>query len=176
MPRWKTGAEPLTSFFLICVCVCVWERGTRIIHHPSTANWRREEGSLAWLTKVDLVVALTPLTWIIYYLRSTISFHKRVLLVEGAPPDHHHHPACGDHRCISGQAALKASTLRRHYYPEGDWGWVIVLVGMLNMILNHGVQISGPLYLLPAGERFRQSAVNSAVEGDYILAIRINGL
>ncbi|EAT42726.1 AAEL005784-PA [Aedes aegypti] len=71
---------------------------------------------------------------------------------------------CDDHRCITGQAALKASTLRRHYYPEGDWGWVIVFVGMLSIILNHGVQISGPLYLLPAGERFKQSAVNSTVQ------------
>lgn len=71
---------------------------------------------------------------------------------------------CDDHRCITGQAALKASTLRRHYYPEGDWGWVIVFVGMLSIILNHGVQISGPLYLLPAGERFKQSAVNSTGE------------
>nr|XP_029717264.1 uncharacterized protein LOC109421688 [Aedes albopictus] len=71
---------------------------------------------------------------------------------------------CDDHRCITGQAALKASTLRRHYYPEGDWGWVIVFVGMLSIILNHGVQISGPLYLLPAGERFQQSAVNSTGE------------
>ncbi|XP_053699283.1 uncharacterized protein LOC128746260 [Sabethes cyaneus] len=69
---------------------------------------------------------------------------------------------CGEHRCISGQAALKASTLRRHYYPEGDWGWVVVLVGVLSTILNHGVQLAGPLYLLPAGERFKQSAVNSA--------------
>ncbi|XP_058443197.1 uncharacterized protein LOC131425374 isoform X2 [Malaya genurostris] len=69
---------------------------------------------------------------------------------------------CGDHRCISGQAALKVSTLRRHYYPEGDWGWVIVVVGIMSTVLNHGIQISGPLYLLPAGERFKQSAVNSA--------------
>lgn len=71
---------------------------------------------------------------------------------------------CGEHRCISGQAALKASTLRRHYYPEGDWGWVVVLVGLLSTVLNHGVQLSGPLYLLPAGERFKQSVVNSAGE------------
>ncbi|XP_055587450.1 uncharacterized protein LOC129739923 [Uranotaenia lowii] len=68
---------------------------------------------------------------------------------------------CDGHRCISGQAALKVSTLWRHYYPEGDWGWIILLVGVLSTILNHGVQIAGPMYLLPAGERFKQSAVNS---------------
>ncbi|KFB52150.1 hypothetical protein ZHAS_00020476 [Anopheles sinensis] len=68
---------------------------------------------------------------------------------------------CDEHRCISGQAAAKASTLRRHYYPEGAWGWLVLAVGTLQAILNHGVQLSGPLYLLPAGERFHQPAVNS---------------
>uniref|UniRef100_A0A182N0Z8 Uncharacterized protein n=1 Tax=Anopheles dirus TaxID=7168 RepID=A0A182N0Z8_9DIPT len=69
---------------------------------------------------------------------------------------------CNEHGgCLSGQAAAKASTLRRHYYPEGSWGWVVLLVGTLQAILNHGVQLSGPLYLLPAGERFHQPAVNS---------------
>uniref|UniRef100_A0A182I9N0 Uncharacterized protein n=1 Tax=Anopheles arabiensis TaxID=7173 RepID=A0A182I9N0_ANOAR len=73
---------------------------------------------------------------------------------------------CNEHGCLSGQAAAKASTLRRHYYPEGSWGWVVLAVGTLQAILNHGVQLSGPLYLLPAGERFHQPAVNSCV---YIL-------
>ncbi|XP_041761540.1 monocarboxylate transporter 2-like isoform X2 [Anopheles merus] len=68
---------------------------------------------------------------------------------------------CNEHGCLSGQAAAKASTLRRHYYPEGSWGWVVLAVGTLQAILNHGVQLSGPLYLLPAGERFHQPAVNS---------------
>uniref|UniRef100_A0A182MAT1 Uncharacterized protein n=1 Tax=Anopheles culicifacies TaxID=139723 RepID=A0A182MAT1_9DIPT len=68
---------------------------------------------------------------------------------------------CNEHGCLSGQAAAKASTLRRHYYPEGSWGWLVLMVGTLQAILNHGVQLSGPLYLLPAGERFHQPAVNS---------------
>uniref|UniRef100_A0A182SQ51 Uncharacterized protein n=1 Tax=Anopheles maculatus TaxID=74869 RepID=A0A182SQ51_9DIPT len=68
---------------------------------------------------------------------------------------------CNEHGCLSGQAAAKASTLRRHYYPEGSWGWLVLAVGTLQAILNHGVQLSGPLYLLPAGERFHQPAVNS---------------
>uniref|UniRef100_A0A182YEZ8 Monocarboxylate transporter n=1 Tax=Anopheles stephensi TaxID=30069 RepID=A0A182YEZ8_ANOST len=68
---------------------------------------------------------------------------------------------CNEHGCLSGQAAAKASTLRRHYYPEGSWGWIVLAVGTLQAILNHGVQLSGPLYLLPAGERFHQPAVNS---------------
>uniref|UniRef100_A0A182P840 Uncharacterized protein n=1 Tax=Anopheles epiroticus TaxID=199890 RepID=A0A182P840_9DIPT len=69
---------------------------------------------------------------------------------------------CNEHGgCLSGQAAAKASTLRRHYYPEGSWGWLVLAVGTLQAILNHGVQLSGPLYLLPAGERFHQPTVNS---------------
>uniref|UniRef100_A0A336KBX9 CSON006638 protein n=1 Tax=Culicoides sonorensis TaxID=179676 RepID=A0A336KBX9_CULSO len=65
--------------------------------------------------------------------------------------------------CVSGLAALKASTLQRHYYPEGNWGWVIVVVAIINIILTHGLQLSASLFLLPAGVRFHQNYVNSAV-------------
>lgn len=30
-------------------------------------------------------------------------------------------------------------TLKQHYYPEGGWGWVIVVVGVLVQILSHGI-------------------------------------
>ncbi|XP_050099767.1 uncharacterized protein LOC126579992 [Anopheles aquasalis] len=84
----------------------------------------------------------------------------------GQPHHHHqlHHHSCSpcsEHRCISGQAAAKVSTLRRHYYPEGSWGWIVLAVATVQAILNHGVQLAGPLYLLPAGQRFHQPAVNS---------------
>uniref|UniRef100_A0A182FK04 Uncharacterized protein n=1 Tax=Anopheles albimanus TaxID=7167 RepID=A0A182FK04_ANOAL len=84
----------------------------------------------------------------------------------GQPHHHHqlHHHSCSpcsEHRCISGQAAAKVSTLRRHYYPEGSWGWIVLAVATIQAILNHGVQLAGPLYLLPAGQRFNQPAVNS---------------
>lgn len=30
-------------------------------------------------------------------------------------------------------------TLKQHYYPEGNYGWVIVIVGVLIQILSHGI-------------------------------------
>lgn len=63
--------------------------------------------------------------------------------------------------CVTGLAALKASTLHRHYYPEGNWGWVIVIVAFINIFLTHGLQLSSSLFLLPAGIRFHQNYVNS---------------
>ncbi|CAB3360460.1 Hypothetical predicted protein [Cloeon dipterum] len=33
-------------------------------------------------------------------------------------------------------------TLTQHYYPEGGWGWVVVVVAMLVQILTHGLHYS----------------------------------
>uniref|UniRef100_A0A2S2Q1S5 Monocarboxylate transporter n=1 Tax=Sipha flava TaxID=143950 RepID=A0A2S2Q1S5_9HEMI len=32
--------------------------------------------------------------------------------------------------------------LRRHYYPEAGWGWVVVVCACLVHVLNHGLQLS----------------------------------
>ena len=51
----------------------------------------------------------------------------------------------------SGQPVLVSSldqklkdwrTLKQHYYPEGWWGWVIVLVAVLANIIAYGMQMS----------------------------------
>lgn len=48
----------------------------------------------------------------------------------------------------------KAATLRRHYYPEGGWGWVVVGAAVLTGILGTGLQFASPFFLIPAGKRF----------------------
>uniref|UniRef100_A0A182PM60 Monocarboxylate transporter n=1 Tax=Anopheles epiroticus TaxID=199890 RepID=A0A182PM60_9DIPT len=36
--------------------------------------------------------------------------------------------------------------LCRRYYPEGGWGWVVIVVGVLVHTMTHGMQLSyGPL-------------------------------
>lgn len=36
--------------------------------------------------------------------------------------------------------------LCRRYYPEGGWGWVVIVVGILVHTMTHGLQLSyGPL-------------------------------
>lgn len=39
-------------------------------------------------------------------------------------------------------------TLKQHYYPEGGWGWIVVICAFLVHILSYGLQTSeGLLYL-----------------------------
>ncbi|RLU25516.1 hypothetical protein DMN91_001672 [Ooceraea biroi] len=38
-------------------------------------------------------------------------------------------------------------TLKQHYYPEGGWGWVVLLVGLLVQILSHGAHGSVGVFL-----------------------------
>lgn len=44
--------------------------------------------------------------------------------------------------------------LRRHYYPEGGWGWVVLIASTLVQILNHGLQLSAGVLLVPTAQRF----------------------
>ncbi|KAL6264407.1 hypothetical protein P5V15_004516, partial [Pogonomyrmex californicus] len=57
--------------------------------------------------------------------------------------------ACSDHMPAAPEQTHAASrqlvadlrqllTLKQHYYPEGGWGWVVLLVGLLVQILSHG--------------------------------------
>lgn len=36
----------------------------------------------------------------------------------------------------------KKATIRQHYYPEGGWGWVIVVATALALTIGHGVQLA----------------------------------
>ena len=39
-------------------------------------------------------------------------------------------------------------TLKQHYYPEGGWGWVILLVTLCVQIISHGLQIALAMYMI----------------------------
>ncbi|KAH0819400.1 hypothetical protein GEV33_003391 [Tenebrio molitor] len=60
--------------------------------------------------------------------------------------------------------ARKTTTLRRHYYLEGGWGWVVVVCSVLVHVLNHGVQLSCSQLILPGSEKFKVEAVHFAGE------------
>lgn len=66
--------------------------------------------------------------------------------------------------------ARKATTLRRHYYPEGGWGWVIIVVTVLVHILNHGLQLSYTQLITPAVEKFKTRPVHVAGKSTTILS------
>lgn len=36
---------------------------------------------------------------------------------------------------------LKQRTLKQHYYPEGHWGWFIVISGTIVQCIDHGLHL-----------------------------------
>lgn len=51
----------------------------------------------------------------------------------------------------------KATTLYRHYYLEGGWGWVVIVASVLVHVLNHGLQLSWGFLLEPTARKFTAS-------------------
>lgn len=58
---------------------------------------------------------------------------------------------------VPGLDPKKAATLNRHYYLEGDWGWVVVVASVLVHLLNHGLQLSWGVVLEPTARKFTKS-------------------
>ena len=48
----------------------------------------------------------------------------------------------------------KKATIWTHYYPEGGWGWVVLVVATLVQMLNHGLQLSFGVLLLAVAARY----------------------
>lgn len=57
--------------------------------------------------------------------------------------------------------ARKKITLKRHYYPEGDWGYVIVVITIFVQLISHGLQLASGSLMYPTMTRFEQTAGNS---------------
>ena len=57
-------------------------------------------------------------------------------------------------------------TLKQHYYPEGGWGWVIVLVTLCVQIISHGLQLTLAMYLMavPTSSIISRRLLNGSVE------------
>lgn len=59
----------------------------------------------------------------------------------------------------------KEATLRRHYYPEGGWGYVIVTCSMLVHFLGVGLQLAAPgTWHITAEHKFQHPPLHSAGE------------
>jgi hypothetical protein len=55
-------------------------------------------------------------------------------------------------------------TLKQHYYPEGGWGWVVVVVGMLVQLLSHGLHVASGVLVGEVVRRFGGGVVTPAGE------------
>lgn len=67
--------------------------------------------------------------------------------------------AAGGRRRRAGSPVLaldprKKTTLGRHYYPEGGWGWVVVTCSVVVHLLGHGLQLAWPVMQGPASAKF----------------------
>ncbi|KAJ8921714.1 hypothetical protein NQ315_010624 [Exocentrus adspersus] len=45
-------------------------------------------------------------------------------------------------------------TLKQHYYPEGGWGWVVLVCAILVHILSHGLHTSAGLFYTEMIKKF----------------------
>ncbi|KAG8246107.1 hypothetical protein J6590_023806 [Homalodisca vitripennis] len=57
----------------------------------------------------------------------------------------------------------KATTLYRHYYLEGGWGWVVITVSVLVHLLCHGLQLSWGILMEPTARRFTTTITDTGL-------------
>ncbi|XP_053678327.1 monocarboxylate transporter 8-like [Anopheles nili] len=72
---------------------------------------------------------------------------------------HHHHHLPHQQRASSRMSNTSTSTIKQHYYPEGGWGWIVVLVGVLVHVLTHGLQTAVGVLILAAGRCYRVESI-----------------
>lgn len=58
---------------------------------------------------------------------------------------------------MAAPAANVGRLLRRHYYPEAGWGWVVVACACMVHLLNHGLQLSFGALEKDVVHRFRDA-------------------
>ena len=51
---------------------------------------------------------------------------------------------------------MKQATIRQHYYPEGGWGFVVVLVALIVQVITHGIQLSFGILAIIIKRRWTQ--------------------
>ncbi|XP_018897731.1 monocarboxylate transporter 2 isoform X2 [Bemisia tabaci] len=64
-------------------------------------------------------------------------------------------------------------TLKQHYYPEGGWGWVVVVCALFVQILAHGLHLGVGMLVLEITHRFRQEAVQAGWLGAMSTAVAL---
>lgn len=60
----------------------------------------------------------------------------------------------GTQRASSRMSNTSTSTIKQHYYPEGGWGWIVIVVGIMVHTLTHGLQTSVGVLMIETRRRF----------------------
>ena len=58
------------------------------------------------------------------------------------------------------QGKVQGSIIFRQYYPEGGWGCVILLMGLIMVLLTSGIQLSLGVLVRPATWKFKPSLIS----------------
>jgi len=59
--------------------------------------------------------------------------------------------------------ARKKITLNKHYYPEGGWGYVIVVTTILVHLISHGLQLASGLLMSTIITRYKKTVEDSGI-------------
>ena len=57
---------------------------------------------------------------------------------------------------------VKQATIRQHYYPEGGWGYIVLICASLVNILAHGLQLSFSVVIVAILRRWGGQSVTGA--------------
>lgn len=60
----------------------------------------------------------------------------------------------GGQRASSRMSNTSTSTIKQHYYPEGGWGWIVIVVGIMIHVLTHGLHTSVGVLIIETRRRF----------------------
>lgn len=62
-------------------------------------------------------------------------------------------------RLYSNTSTTTSSTIRQHYYTEGGWGWIIVVVSVMVQTLTHGLHTSCGIFIIEAAKRYNINGI-----------------
>ena len=69
------------------------------------------------------------------------------------------------------QGKVQGSIIFRQYYPEGGWGCVILLVGLIMVLLTSGIQLSLGVLVRPATWKFKPSLISFVSLSGFSLSV-----
>ncbi|XP_069952551.1 monocarboxylate transporter 12 isoform X2 [Cherax quadricarinatus] len=66
---------------------------------------------------------------------------------------------------VPGDEVCKKETIGRHYYPEGGWGWVVLLMALLVHVASHGLHQAAGILILHTMKQFPDESLIAASIG-----------
>lgn len=75
---------------------------------------------------------------------------------------------CGGDKQANPDDPNKKETIGRHYYPEGGWGWVVLLMALLVHIASHGLHQAAGVLLVHTLKTFPESSLISASKSRFL--------